>query len=46
METNFSCNTKSIYGKRMDEAVNIFIDMERNILTDGEIVPTTEECGK
>jgi hypothetical protein len=37
---------KSIYGKRMDEAVNIFIDMERNILTDGEIVPTTEECGK
>ena len=37
---------KSIYGVRMDKAVNIFIDMERNNLTDGENVPTTEECGK
>jgi hypothetical protein len=37
---------KRIYGEKMNEAVNIFIDMERNKLTDGENVPTTEECGK
>jgi hypothetical protein len=41
---------KSIYGVRMDKAVNIFIDMERNNLTDGKDVPTEtnqeSECGK
>jgi len=41
---------KSIYGEKMDEAVNIFIDMERNNLTDGKDVPTEtnqeSECGK
>ena len=37
---------KSIYGEKMNQAVNIFIDMERNKLTDGENVPKIEECGK
>jgi len=41
---------KSIYGGKMDEAVNIFIDMERNNLTDGKDVPTEtnqeSECDK
>jgi len=41
---------KRIYGEKMDEAVNIFIDMERNNLTDGKDVPTEtnqeSECGK
>lgn len=41
---------KRIYGEKMDEAVNIFIDMERNNLTDGRDVPTEtnqeSECGK
>jgi hypothetical protein len=37
---------KSIYGEKMNQAVNIFIDMERNNLTTGENVPTTQECGK
>jgi hypothetical protein len=41
---------KRIYGEKMDEAVNIFIDMERNNLTNGKDVPTEtnqeSECGK
>jgi len=37
---------KRIYGKNLDEAVGILVSGEQNKLTDGENVPTTEECGK
>ena len=37
---------KRIYGKNLDEAVSILVNTDRNKLTDGENVPTTEECGK
>jgi hypothetical protein len=37
---------KRIYGKNLDEAVSILVKSNKNILTDGENVPTTEECGK
>ena len=37
---------KRIYGKNLDEAVSILVNANENILTDGENVPTTEECGK
>jgi hypothetical protein len=37
---------KRIYGKNLDEAVGILVNTDRNKLTDGENVPTTEECGK
>ena len=37
---------KSIYGEKLNEAIDILNEANKNILTDGEIVPTTEECGK
>jgi len=37
---------KRIYGKNLDEAVNILLKTNENNLTTGENVPTIEECGK
>jgi len=37
---------KRIYGSNLDQAVSILVNTDKNNLTTGENVPTTEECGK
>jgi hypothetical protein len=36
---------RSIYGENLDHAINFLMENKNN-LTTGENVPTTEECGK